>query len=200
MTRTIVAVAAIAASFVTREASAQGFFLSPFVGTTLTSPTPNGSASKPSFGVAFGNLGKIVGFDTEIAYFPELLDNNASDAARSKVLTFSGDMLIGPMIGPVKAYAAVGAGDLLLNVQSLGSVVASPVASASNPESLSSNYFTFNVGGGAIAFFNPHFGIRGDLRYFRAFGFDLPGLEATDQLTLSHFDFWRASVGLAMKF
>jgi hypothetical protein len=193
MTRLLFASSALVVVLTTTNASAQGFFVSPFVGTTLSSPTPTGSQSKAGFGVAFGSLGKIVGFDTEIAYFPELLDNNVTDLAKSKVVTFSGDVLIGPMIGPVKVYGAIGAGDLFLNIQSLSSLV------VPNPASVSSNYFTFNAGGGVVGFFNPHFGVRGDLRYFRAYGFDLPTIES-GQLALTNFNFWRAGIGLAVAF
>ena len=175
-----------------RDAAAQGF-VSPFVGTTLTSPSPSGSRSKPGFGIAFGTLGKIVGFDTEIAYYPEVLDNTTNALAKNRVLTFSGDTLIGPTIGRVKAYGAIGFGNLHLNVTSLRSAI------IPNPASISSNYFTFNAGGGVAGFFTTHLGMRGDLRYYRAYGFDVTDLQSTG-ITLDRFDFWRASVGLAAKF
>jgi hypothetical protein len=74
-----------------RDASAQ-VFISPFIGTTLSSPVPNGHASKMGYGVAFGVLGKIVGFDAEIAYFPEVVNNSAVNKSkvgrpRDQVLT-----------------------------------------------------------------------------------------------------------------
>ena len=180
-------------AFVARDAAAQGF-ISPFIGTTLTSPSPSGGSSKPGFGVAFGSLGGIIGFDTEIAYFPEVLDNSANGLAKSRVITFSGDTLIGPLIGPIKAYGAIGAGDLFMNVQGLSSVI------VPNPESISNNYFMFNVGGGVMGFFSSHLGVRGDLRYYQAYGFDLAAIQNTGQVALTHFDFWRASIGLAAKF
>ena len=55
-------------------------------------------------------------------------------------------MLIGPTVGRVKPYVALGAGDLHLNVTSLANVV------VPNPESISTNYFTVNVGGGVMGF------------------------------------------------
>ena len=69
--------------------------------------------------------------------------------------------------------------------------------------SLASNYFTFNVGGGAIGYLTDHLGVRADLRYLRAYGIDFAALEAaeaTDSLSLKHFDFWRLNIGLAAKF
>jgi hypothetical protein len=168
-------------------------FISPFVDTTLSSPSAAGSSSKAGFGVALGNVGKIIGAETEIGYQPELIDNTANALQKSRVITYSGDMLIGPTIGPVKAYGAIGAGGLYLNVTSLSSLV------VPNPASISNNYFTINAGGGVMGFFTTHLGVRADLRYFRAYGFKVSDLQ-TAGLSLDHFDFWRASLGFVAKF
>lgn len=190
MKRFTVVASALVLACLARDATAQGF-VNPFVGTTLTSPSISGGSSKPGFGVAFGSVGKIVGFESELAYYPELLDNAANNLAKSKVITFSGNTLIGPMIGPVKAYGAFGFGDLYLNVTGLSSIVI--------PTSISTNYFTFNVGGGAMGFFTSHLGVRGDLRFYRAFGFKLDDIQAAG-ITLDQFEFWRANIGLVAKF
>ena len=84
--------------FAACDAAAQGF-VSPFVGTTLTSPTSTGSSTKRGFGVAFGSLGKIAGFETEIASYPEVIDNSANALAKNKVISFSGGTLLGPTMG-----------------------------------------------------------------------------------------------------
>ena len=177
------------------KAEAQGFIINPFFTTTLTTPG-GGGHTKPGLGVALGTNGKILGLETEIAYHPQIVDT-ALDGSKSKVLTFSGDMIIGPTIGHVKGYGAVGAGDLHLNVKSLSSLASTDV------NSLASNYFTFNVGGGAIGYLTDHLGVRADLRYLRAYGIDFAALEAaeaTENLALKHFDFWRLNIGLAAKF
>ena len=140
------------------HSAAAQVFVSPFVDTTLTSPSATGGSSKPGFGIALGNVGRIVGAETEIGYQPEILDNSANALEKSRVFTFSGSTLIGPTIGRVKAYGAVGAGDLFLNVTKLSSLV------IPNPASISTNYFTVNVGGGVMGFFTTHMGVRADLR------------------------------------
>jgi hypothetical protein len=197
MKRLTILVSALLLLCFPRDGAAQGF-INPFVGVTLTSPSTKGSSSKPGFGVAFGKIGKIIGGESEIAYYPEVLDKTANNLSKSKVITFSGNTLIGPMIGPVKAYGALGVGDLYLNVTSLASVV------VPNPTSVSTNYFTFNVGGGVMGFFGPHFGVRGDLRYYKAFGFKFTDINVAGAglggLALDKFDFWRASFGLVAKF
>ena len=156
--------------FGAHDAASQGF-ISPFVGTTLTSPSSTGSSTKPGFGIAFGAVGRIVGVESEIAFYPEVIDNAANALSKSKVISFSGGPILGPTIGPVKPYAAFGFGNLHLNVTGISSVV------VPNPESISNNYFTFNYGGGVMGFFTDHFGVRGDLRYYRAFGIKIEDLE-----------------------
>ena len=187
-----IVVATLLAVFAARSASAQ-FFVSPFVDTTLSSPSALGSSTAPGLGISFGNMGKIIGGETEFAYHPQLIDNTANSLEKNRVYTFSANTLIGPTIGRVKPYGAIGAGDLFLNVTRLSSLV------IPNPESLSNNYFTINMGGGVIGFPTGHLGVRADLRYFRAYGFKITDL-ATTGLALDRFDFWRASFGIALKF
>lgn len=174
------------------DASAQGF-INPFVGTTLTSPADLGSSTKMGYGAAFGGMGKVVGGEAELEYFPELIDNAANAIAKNNVFTLSADMLIGPTISGVKPYFAIGAGSLRLSLTGISSVL------VPNPESLSNTYFTFNTGGGVIGFFSKHIGARGDLRYTRAVGFKLEDLETTG-LAFDKFNYWRANFGLAIKF
>jgi hypothetical protein len=49
----------------------------------------------------------------------EVIDNSANGLAKNRVISFSGDTLIGPTIGRLKPYSALGAGDLHLNVAGL---------------------------------------------------------------------------------
>jgi hypothetical protein len=180
--------------FAAHDAAAQGF-ISPFVGTTVSSLTNTGSSTKAGFGVAFGALGKVVGGETELAYYPEVIDNATAAIAKNRVFSFSGSTLIGPTMGRVKPYFAIGAGDLHINVTKLSSAV------IPNPASVSNDYFSFNVGGGVIGFFTNHLGARGDVRYFRAFGLKLTDLGgANNGVALDRFNFWRLSVGLAVRF
>ncbi len=192
MKRTLLVLAVVVLVPSAREAAAQSF-ISPFAGTTLTSPSTSGTHSKTGYGIAFGSAGGFFGFDTEFAYFPEVLDNSANGLAKSRVLTFSGDTLIGPTIGRVKVYGAFGFGNMNVNFTSVSSLL------VPNPESITKNYLTVNAGGGALIFLASSLGVRGDLRYFRAYGFNTADLEGSG-VTLTHFDFWRATVGLAVKF
>jgi len=177
-----------------QAAFAQGF-INPFIGVTLTSPkTPASSAtSKQGFGVALGSLGGFIGGDTEFAYYPEVIDQSSNGLKKSRAVLFSGSTLIGPKIGPVKIYGAFGVGNMWLNVQKASSII------VPNPATISNTYLTFNIGGGIATPLVPHFGIRGDLRYHRAFGFKLGDLSSAG-LALDRFDFWRAAGGLLLTF
>ena len=179
-----------------RNASAQNFFLSPFIDTTLTSPTGSGSASKPGFGISFGRLGGIVGTETEVAFHPQLLDNEANALGKSRVFMGSQNLLVGPRIAAVKPYGTIGAGALYLNVSSatLGLPNAENISN-----SLSNNYFTINVGGGVMYFFSKRVGARADLRHFHAYGLNINDLENSG-ITFNRFDFWRAGFGAAFAF
>lgn len=188
----IVFLAITALVLTARAGSAQGF-VSPFIGTTIASPTDTGTHTDAGYGVALGKLGKVIGAETEIAFYPEVIDSAANAVAKNKVISFSGDLLLGPTLGGVKPYFAVGAGNLRLNITGLSSVL------RPDPTSISNDYFTVNFGGGVFGFFSKHVGVRGDLRYFRAYGLKFEDLEATG-LDLTHFNFWRASVGLVAKF
>ena len=55
------------------------------------------------------------------------------------------------------------------------------------------------MGGGATGFFTSHLGVRGELRFYRAFGFKLDDIAAAG-ITLDKFEFWRANIGLVAKF
>jgi hypothetical protein len=192
MSRIIGIATAVLVFVAAHDAAAQGF-INPFIGTTLSSPTETGSATKPGYGVALGAMGKVVGAETEIAFFPELLDNSANAIAKNKVFSVSGDTLIGPTMGRVKPYFAIGAGSVRLSVTGLSSIV------TPNVESISNNYFTFNAGGGIFGLFTEHIGARGDLRYTRAFGLKIEDLQ-TAGLQLDKFNYWRANFGLVVKF
>jgi hypothetical protein len=165
--------------------SAQGF-VSPFIGATLTSPSPAGGRSQPGFGVAFGSIGLILGGEFELAYFPEVIDNEPNGLDRSHAWTFSANSFIGPRIGPVKVYGTFGVGDTILS--------ATPLAAAG---SLSSHHFTTNAGGGLMVFFG-RLGFKGDIRHFRAYGFSVTDIQSS--VAFDHFKFWRGTVGLAVRF
>src|SRR5687767_12455165 len=66
---------------------------------------------------------------------------------------------------------------------------------------INSNNFGVNFGGGVMAFFNEHIGLRGDVRYFRTLNDSDPesGVDDLD-FRLGNLNFWKWDVGAAFKF
>jgi opacity protein-like surface antigen len=173
-----------------RDASAQGF-ISPFIGYNFS-----GDAGCPSitdcedkninWGVSFGALGSVVGFEAEFSY----TDNFFGDAPgfESSVLTFMGNFMLAPRFGPVQPYGLVG----------LGLIKSDAELTTGGIFSSDSNDIGWDVGGGLMIFFGDHFGIRGDVRYFHAFGvLDILGIDFGDEEKL---DFGRVSGAAVFKF
>jgi len=141
-----------------QRANAQGF-ISPLIGYNF-----GGDAGCPeitncedkhvNWGVAFGALGPIVGFEAEIAKTNDFFGKTANQS--TSVVTFMGNFMIAPKIGPVQPYGLIGAGLMRTSVESVAS-------------DESDNDFSWDIGGGLIIFFSKHIGIRGDIRYFHSF-------------------------------
>jgi opacity protein-like surface antigen len=65
-------------------------------------------------------------------------------------------------------------------------------------DALDTNDFGFNIGGGVHGFFNDNVGLRGDIRYLRSLQDNEP--DGDLDVGLSDFDFWRATVGVTLRF
>ena len=184
-------IAAVALIGSARSSSAQGF-ISPFYGYNFGGDAgcpeiTNCEDKHANYGVAFGALGSVVGFEAEFAHTNDFL--GASSAAQStNVLTFMGNFMLAPKFGPIQPYGLAGIGLIRTSVEGAG-------------EDNDENQAGYDLGGGLIAFFSSHVGIRGDVRYFHAFEvLDLsrfPSLNLNQQTKL---DFGRFSVAVVFKF
>jgi hypothetical protein len=168
------------------DAAAQDNFVNVQIGRTVSTPGGGPGGSGAGFGLAIGQMSRTVSAETEFAYFPEPFDT--ATVQSSRFITASGNVLVGPTIGMVKVYGAIGFGDLYVGV-----------TSASGGASIGNNYLTVNGGGGVMVFFAPHIGVRGDLRYHRATATS-PDDFARVGLAVERLDFWRQTVGLTLKF
>ena len=138
-------------------------------------------------GMRAGIIGGEVDFGFSPNFFDEPVDNSA--------LTVMGNLIIGIPVGGttgggLRPYVTGGAG--LIRTQ-----IDTPTE-----ETTPATPWDSMLGGGVMGFFSDHFGVRGDLRYFRNltkgtnpgdlgpvdFGFDLGSL-----------DFWRASIGIVIR-
>ena len=149
------------------------------------------------FGGSIGWMGKgIVGFEADFGFSPNFFANTAGDSdfefGDSNVTTLMANVLVGAPIGGqsgpgLRPYGSAGVG-----------LIRSHVDGGALFNDLSSNDLGFNIGAGVHGFFNDTFGIRGDVRYFRSLQDNEPDDEF--DLALSDFDFWRATVGLTIRF
>jgi len=171
------------------RASAQGF-VTPFIGFDF-----GGNAKCPeisdcedkttNFGVAFGRLGPVVGFEEEFSYAKDFF--GTAPGLSSSVLTLMSNVVIGPRISLVRPYVVGGLGLIKANVE----FTPNSLLEASN------NGLGWDLGGGLIIG-SRNIGVRGDIRYFHSFkdlefaGFDLGGD--------TKLDFGRATVGLFVGF
>jgi len=169
-----------------RSASAQGF-VSPFIGYNFGGDSgcpeiTNCEDKHVNWGLGFGALGGIVGFEAEVAKTSDFFGSTSNQS--TDVLTFMGNFMLAPKIGPIQPYGEAGIGLIRTMVENAG-------------EDSDENQIGWDIGGGVIAFFNRHVGLRGDIRYFHSFQ-DLSVLGFT--LGDTKLNFGRAAAAVAFTF
>jgi len=156
-----------------------------------------------TYGASIGWMGGgIFGFEADLHYTPEFFEPHDSDIDfidDSNVLTFMGNAIIGIPIG-----GQHGGGFRPFGIAGVG-LIQGELRSVEEALDIDNNEFGFNLGVGAMGFFNDHVGFRGDLRYVRSFTeFDLDiedveDIEALRDIGAGDFDFWRASIGVTLR-
>jgi opacity protein-like surface antigen len=175
------------------SAAAEGFIV-PFIGYNFGGDAGAGCQQitncddkRVDYGVALGAIGSIIGFEFEFGYTPNFFGETTTTS--SNVLTAMGNFMIAPKIGPIQPYGLGGVG--LIRTSTSGSVTSG-----------NEGQFGYDVGGGLMAYFSKHVGIRGDVRYFHAFQvlelLNLPQLPVA--LNNEKLDFGRISIGAVFKF
>ena len=173
-------------------ARAQGF-VSPFIGYDFGGVAGcqgvlNCEDKHTNWGVAFGAVGSIVGFEEEFAYANDFFGSSANQS--STVITLMSNFMIAPRIGPVQPYVLGGAGLIRTTLNVTGAT--------------DQNQIGWDVGGGLTGYFSQHVGIRGDIRYFHSFQvldlLNLPTLPPGLGIGNTKLDFGRASIGVVFKF
>jgi hypothetical protein len=205
--KALVAVAAaVTLTAVTPARASADWYLTPYIGGVfggnanfrdLDGDFEDELEKRVSFGAALGWMGAgIVGFEADFGWTPNFFEmtegDDDFDFGDSNVTSLMGNLVIGAPIGGqtgpgIRPYASGGIGLLRTRVDG-GAVF----------EDLTRNDFGVNVGGGVHGFFTDSFGIRGDVRYFRSL--NDAELEDLNDIGLSDFDFWRATVGLTYRF
>ena len=172
-----------------QRADAQGF-VSPFIGYNFGGDSgcpeiTNCDDKRVNWGLGFGALGSIVGFEAEFAKTSDFFGSTSNQS--TDVVTFMGNFMLAPKIGPIQPYGEAGIGVIRTSVETVG-------------ENSDENQIGWDIGGGVIAFFSRHVGIRGDIRYFRSFELldtsKLPNLPINEK----KLNFGRISGALVLKF
>lgn len=136
-----------------------------------------------TYGIAFGNLNALIGFEQDISYSKRLLKNDPS--ANSSVLTAMSNVLVGPSFKHVRVYGAGGFGLIRVRKE----------FTAASLLAITDSNVGWNIGGGAMVT-SRHIGVRFDIRAFHGLndlaGFDLP-------LTDLQLDYKRVIVGLVVQ-
>ncbi len=149
--------------------------------------------SNLAFGGSIAYMGAgIIGFEVDFGYAPKFFEDQATNAFDANVTSLMGNLIVGIPIGGqhgagIRPYVSGGAGLLKTRVDDVDQLF-----------DFNENAFGINAGGGIMGFFTDNVGIRGDLRYFRAFK-DTNGGTGVD-LTFGSFDFWRGTIGVSFRF
>lgn len=170
------------------ESSSADALFSPWVGLVRRDETTGGRAVGWTGG---GMRGGIFGGEIDIGFAPDFFDEPVDNSA----LTVMGNLIVGVPVGgaagpSLRPYVIGGAG--LIRTQ-----IDTPTGrdNAQNNPGL-----TF--GGGLMGFFGDHFGVRGDLRYFRTLerGDDPRDLGPIDLgFDVGSLAFWRATIGIVIR-
>jgi opacity protein-like surface antigen len=150
-------------------------------------------ANKRTFGAAV-TLSTLFGVEVEAARASlggfEGVSIVDVDAA---LTTYMANAVVRAPLGPLQPYGSAGIGIVRVtgdvNIPFLGSVL---TASAQD--------VGWNVGGGVYLLPTPNFGVRADVRRFQTGDVEWEDITGIGDLPLPKFDFWRATIGLTVKF
>jgi hypothetical protein len=178
-------------------ARADGLFI-PFIGVNFGGDAGSEfgdalDASRFNWGASLAWMGGgVFGFEGDFGYSPDFFGK--SDLGDSSVFTVFGNMLLGVPFGGqqgfgVRPYALAGIGWLHPRGDAFEGGV-----------EFSEDKVGWDFGGGVMLFFGSHFGLRGDVRYFRTFeALDLLDIEFEDDGP-GELDFTRGSLGFVFRF
>jgi opacity protein-like surface antigen len=195
-------------TLVPASASAQNWFVSPFIGANFGGSADFGDfpdmddevERRMDLGVTVGWVPNIVGFEIDFGWSPNFFEDTAGDRnfdfGNSNVTTLMTNLLISAPLGsPLRPYLSSGLGLMRANVDRGDALF----------NDLSTNDLGFNIGAGLNGQFTDTVGIRGDIRYFRGLeqrNDDDPAEDDDlfdEDFGFEQFNFWRGTVGLTFR-
>jgi opacity protein-like surface antigen len=184
-------IAALAALFLLAPAAPvhADVVLTPYVGSLFGGDLSDG---KPSYGATAAFMGGgIFGAELGFNYAPDFISETLTSPKHSH-MSLMGNLIVGIPVGGdsgigVRPYVTGGAG-----------LFRATADESDFFDSITSNDFAVNFGGGVMAFFSEHVGVRGDLRYFRNLTDDDP--DGGVDFELGNLNFWKWDIGAAFRF
>jgi hypothetical protein len=133
----------------------------------------------------------ILGAELDIGYAPRpFASNQGLNRPGSNVVSLTGNVLLTVPLSvtrdSLRPYISGGLG-----------MVHAGVSDAVRINEIDSNLVAFSVGGGAIGFVNRRAGVRFDLRHIRTTS---RGVDNATSLTEPRLGFWRATIGVAIRY
>jgi hypothetical protein len=164
--------------------------LTPYVGSLFGGDL---SGNRAAYGATVAFMGGgVFGGEIGLNYAPKFVSAGVANEDIAQ-MSLMGNLIVGIPLGStdqpghVRPYVTGGAGLFRISSQEREFF-----------DNVNSNNFAVNFGGGVMAFFNDHVGIRGDVRYFRTLtdkdsdsGFDFD---------LGDLNFWKWDIGAAFRF
>lgn len=194
MRNRILAVTAALLAATAAPARADGF-ITPYLGYNFGGDSANCQTltncqeKHANIGVSLASASGIFGFEEDIAYAKDFFASVSG--TDNHLFTAMSNIMAGVFAGPVQPYVLAGVGLIRSHV--------SFNPATSNPET--TNAFGYDLGGGVSGFVSRHLGFRGDIRHLHTFQ-DVAILHVgpVNLVPNERLDFWRASVGLSLRF
>jgi opacity protein-like surface antigen len=162
--------------------------LTPFIGSLFSGDLPNAKADYGASATFMG--GGIFGGEILFNYAPKFVPASAGNQAVAQS-SLMGNLVVGVPIGgdagkTIKPYVTGGIG-----------LFRATAKKDDFFDRVTSNDFAYDFGGGVMAFFNDHIGLRGDLRYVRTLRGDTDNVGF---LQKGDLNFWRWNIGPSFRF
>ena len=187
----------IALLLVAPSAQAQGF-VSPHFGANFGGDTPGSNSI--NVGGSGGVMVGLVGVEVDYGFAPDFFPPEHESADLHAVGDLS-TLMVNVVVGTF-ASSDVGGGYVSGGVGAIR-VMADEPDGLFDPRGTDLGY---NIGGGAVGFFNDVMGIRGDVRYFRDLrseeldSGDVAHHDGAGSVHFGSFGFFRATVGVIVRF
>jgi hypothetical protein len=174
----------------------------PFLGVSFRGDTTfvdlTGAAGRPSPNVVIGAngafLGNVIGIEADFGYAPGFFQSSDENVVRgNSATTLTGNVIITVprrvseyTLGP---YFVAGLGLMHARIDNVLDVL-----------SVARTLPAMDIGGGVTGYLSERFGLIWDARYFRSLGGQLSGISADPVDASERLSFWRASMGLVIRY